>query len=655
MRIYSADLETTVYDNQTYTEAWASALVSLDSDNPLVFHSLEETLEYLDQQDEDAILYYHNLKFDGNFWLSFLINKMKFKQAIDYTPTLVNFKDQKELQERELIYSISSMGQWYTITFKYHKHIYILKDSLKLMPFTLKEIGQAFKTKHQKLDMEYEGYRYAGCEISRAELDYIKNDVLVLKEALNILFEEGHNKLTIGSCCLYEYKKIIGKYDWGIFFPKLEEIELDPDIYGVDNADAYIRKSYRGGWCYLVKGASGKTYHNGTTADVNSLYPSMMSSQSGNRYPVGRPRFWIGDIPDIITKPQSKIASPLYYFIRIRCRFYLKDGMLPFIQIKHNIRYKSTEMLETSDVYNKHDGKYYRYFKDKEGNIHDTHVELTLTCTDWELFQDHYRIEDLEVLDGCYFGSELGIFDEYINKYKQIKMTSKGAKRTLAKLFLNNLYGKLATSMISSFKYAVPQEDGTLSYKVQAEMNKDPVYIACGSAITSYSRNFTIRAAQKNFHGVDKAGFKYADTDSIHCDLPPNKIVGIRVDDNDFCAWKLEACWDEAKFIRQKTYVEHVTHEDLKTIEHPYYNVKCAGMPESCKELFLASMGEEWKNNDTKIELKDKQKEKYKDFLSTKRTLDDFKIGLQIPSKLIPVTIKGGVILKEVDFTMRGI
>ena len=654
MKIYSADLETTVYDNQTYTEAWASALVALDSDTPLVFHSLEETLEYLDLQQEDAVLYYHNLKFDGNFWLSFLINKMQFKQGIEKTATEVYIKRQKELQERELIYSISSMGQWYTITFKYHGYIYTLKDSLKLMPFTLKEIGIAFKTKHQKLDMVYEGYRYAGCEITRAELDYIKNDVLVLKEALNILFEEGHNKLTIGACCLYEYKKMLSAYEWGIFFPKLEEIEIDPLQYGSSNADEYIRKSYRGGWCYLVKGASGKTYHNGTTADVNSLYPSMMHSQSGNEYPVGDPIFWKGDIPWDKIKANG-LHEDKYFFVRIRCRFYLKEGMLPFIQIKHNIRYRSTEMLETSDVYNKKDGKYYRYFKDKEGNIHDTQVEMTLTCTDWILFQEHYNIEDLEILDGCYFGTFPKIFDEYINKYKKIKMTSKGAKRTLAKLFLNNLYGKLATSMISSFKYAVPLEDGTLTYKVQAEMNKNPVFIACGSAITSYSRNFTIRAAQKNFHGVDKPGFKYADTDSIHCDLPPEKIQGIRVDDNDFCAWKLEACWDEAKFIRQKTYVEHVTHEDLKPVEHPYYNLKCAGMPKSCKQLFLASMGEEWEDSNTPLKLTDKQKEKYKDFLSTPRTLDDFKINLKIPSKLVPVTIKGGVILKEVDFTMRGI
>ena len=650
MKIYSADLETTVYEGQDHTEAWSSAIVSLDSNEPLVHHSLAETLDYLDQQDEDAILYYHNLKFDGNFWLSFLLTQMNFKQGLDkYDDGTVKFKDRKELKEREVIYSISSMGQWYTITFKYHSHIYTLKDSLKLMPFKLSEIGEAFKTEHRKLNMEYEGYRYAGCEITDEEMSYIKNDVLVLKEALNIMFAEGHNKLTIGACCLAEYKKMIGKYDWNIFFPRLELIELDPEQYGVDNADAYIRKSYRGGWCYLVKGASGKRYKNGTTADVNSLYPSMMHSQSGNKYPLGKPKFWKGDIPSEAWKKNR------YFFVRIRCRFYLKAGMLPFIQIKHNIKYKSTEMLETSDVYNKKDGKYYHYYKDRDGNIHDTIVELTLTCTDYKLIQEHYKLEDLEILDGCWFYADAGIFDQYIDKYKQIKMNNKGAKRTEAKLFLNNLYGKLATSMISSFKYANILGDDSLGYKVQAEMEKDPVYIACGSAITSYSRNFTIRAAQQNFHGVDQHGFKYADTDSIHCDLAPSEIKGIRVHDTDFCAWKLESCWDEAKFIRQKTYVEHVTHEDLKPIEHPYYNVKCAGMPDSCKELFLASMGEEYIDSEHKLELTDKQKEKYKDFLKTKRTLDHFEVGLKVPSKLLPVAIKGGVILKEVDFTLRDI
>ena len=641
MKIYACDFETPVYENQDHTEVWASAMVGLDDDEPIIHHSIGETLQYLKAQNEDAILYYHNLKFDGNFWLSYLITELGFKQGYEYiSETDIAWKKKKELKNNEVIYSISSMGQWYTITFKYRSHIYELKDSLKLLPFKLEKIGKDFKTKHQKLDMEYEGYRYAGCEITPQEEEYIKNDVFVLQEALNIMFNEGHDKLTIGACCLSEYKKLIGDFDWKIFFPKLQDIPIDETIYNAPTADEYIRKSYHGGWCYLVDGASEKIYKDGTTADVNSLYPSMMSSESGNYYPIGKPNFWRGSkIPVQALKPNR------YYFIRIRCRFYLKKDKLPFIQIKGNKLYKSTEMLKTSDIYNKKTGTYHKTYIDKDGIEHDTKVTLTLTMTDYKLLKEHYDLEDFEILDGCWFFAEIGIFDDYIEKYKKIKMESKGAQRQIAKLFLNNLYGKLATSKISSFKYAFEKEDGALGYKVVIEENKQPVFIACGSAITSYSRNFTIRTAQANFHGANKRGFKYADTDSIHCDLKPNEIVGIKVHDSAFCYWKLESCWDIAKFIRQKTYVEHVTHEDLKPIPKPYYNIKCAGMPDSCKDLFLISMGEQ--------EPTEKQQKKYSEFISQKRTLDDFKIGLKIPSKLVPKQIKGGVVLAETEFTLR--
>ena len=51
---------------------------------------------------------------------------------------------------------------------------------------------------------------------------------------------------------------------------------------------------------------------------------------------------------------------------------------------------------------------------------------------------------DLEILDGCWFYAEKGIFDDYINKYMEIKMNSKGARRTEAKLFLNNLISSMS-------------------------------------------------------------------------------------------------------------------------------------------------------------------------------------------------------------------
>ncbi|MFV3038122.1 DNA polymerase, partial [Klebsiella pneumoniae] len=70
----------------------------------------------------------------------------------------------------------------------------------------------------------------------------------------------------------------------------------------------YVNRSYRGGWCYLARGKEQKLFHNGTTADVNSLYPSMMSSESLNKYPIGEPHFWSGDfIPD-----EAKRATSYY-------------------------------------------------------------------------------------------------------------------------------------------------------------------------------------------------------------------------------------------------------------------------------------------------------------------------------------------------------
>lgn len=644
VRKFMCDFETTVYECQTSTEVWASASVEFYTENVNIFHSIDEQFQYFKALNCDIVAYYHNLKFDGNFWLSYLLTKLKYEQAINYLndeQTQAEFIAIKDMKNKTFRYTISDMGQWYTLTIKVNNHIIELRDSLKLLPFSVKQIGKSFKTKHQKLDMEYIGYRYAGCNITDEEKQYIANDVLVVKEALEQLFNDGHDKLTIGSCCMEEYKKTTGAYDYKDLFPPLDEVALDKNIFGSSNADEYIRHSYRGGWCYLVKGKENKVRHNGTTGDVNSLYPSMMHSQSGNYFPIGKPYFWSGNII-----PNEAIGENKYYFIRIKTRFYIKENKLPFIQIKGNHLYKGTESLATSDILNK-DGTYNRYYKDKNSNIHDSAVIMTVTMTDYKLMLKHYELVDFEILDGCWFYSMKGIFDNYINHYAEIKMNSKGAKRTEAKLFLNNLYGKLASSSNSSFKVAYVKDDESIGFYIVPANNKKVGHIATGSAITSYARNFTITAAQKNYYGVDKAGFIYADTDSIHCDLPADKIKGITVDPVKFCCWKLESSWDTAIFTRQKTYIEHITHNDLIPVDEPYNDIKCAGMPQKCKDLFNKSMqGYEVKESDnyTQSELK---------FLATKRDYSDFKVGLCVPGKLLPKRIKGGVLLVDTTYEMR--
>lgn len=650
-RVFVGDFETTVYKGQVNTEVWASASVEIGTEDVHIFHSIHEQFEYFVSLDCNIVCYYHNLKFDGSFWLSYLLLDRKFNQGYEkFEDGTVKFKQAKDLHNGEVAYSISCMGQWYRIIIKTHSHIIEFRDSLKLLPFSVKRIGESFGTKHKKLDMEYKGVRYAGCTITDEEKEYIANDVLVVKEALEIMFSEGHDKLTIGSCCLAEYKKSVGSLTYKHMFPNLYEIPIDQETYGAPNAGEYIKKSYHGGWCYLARGKEKQIKRNGTTADVNSLYPSMMSSESGNFYPFMEPTFWSGDYI-----PVEAMSVKKYYFVRFRTRFYLKPGKLPFIQIKNTLSYKATEMLETSDIYNPEDGKYYKEKIDVFGHLQPTSVVLTMTMTDFKLFKEHYDLVDFEILDGCYFQAAFGIFDDYINKYKEIKLRSKGAQRELAKLFLNNLYGKMASSTSSSFKVAYDKGDGVLAFYTQPEHDKLPGFIAVGSAITSYARNFTIRAAQANYYGPDKPGFIYADTDSIHCDLPPEEIKGITVHPKNFCCWKLESCWDVGWFVRQKTYIEHVTHEDCEPIDKPYYNVRCAGMPESCKKLFLKSV-EGWDES----ELSDMD-EPTKEFLyedeecakPIRRTLEDFNIGLRVPGKLLPKRIRGGVLLVDSEYKMR--
>ena len=261
------DFETTVYKGQEYTEVWASAIVELNTEDVIILHSLPDTLKYLIDLKTNIVIYYHNLKFDGAFWVDFLL-KSGYTLAVESTGESMfqcEWIPDSKMKHKTFKLSISDMGMWYTVKIKHRDKLIEIRDSLKLLPFSVREIGKSFATKHKKLDMEYLGFRYAGCEITDEEKKYIANDVLVVKEALEIMFKQGHNKLTIGACCLSEYKLLLGGKD--IFdnsFPNLYEIPAPEGTEQLSAGD-YIRKSYKGGWCYLAKGKSKRLLTNGVT------------------------------------------------------------------------------------------------------------------------------------------------------------------------------------------------------------------------------------------------------------------------------------------------------------------------------------------------------------------------------------------------------
>ena len=105
-------------------------------------------------------------------------------------------------------------------------------------------------------------------------------------------------------------------------------------------------------------------------------------------------------------------------------------------------------------------------------------------------------------------------------------------------------------------------------------------------------------------------------------------------------------------FTRQKTYIEHVIAEDLEPIEKPYNNIKCAGMPQKCKDLFELSMqgtanyNEMWSDDERNFLFDENNK-------PIKRDFSDFKIGLSVPDKLRPKRILGGILLVETTYQMH--
>lgn len=223
-RVFVGDFETTVYEGQTYTEVWASALTEVGTGEVVVHNSLDKTYDYIASQKTDMIIYYHNLKFDGTFWLSWLFNH-GYENAF-ILPDVPEWKDEKQMNSKDVKYIISDRGQWYKVVFKVGKYLIELRDSLKLLPFSVKRIGESFGTRHKKLNIQYEGYRVAGGEITEEETRYIMNDVLVVSEALEIMFSRGHKNLTIGACCLSEYKKLWHKWEWNVLFPDVTKTEL---------------------------------------------------------------------------------------------------------------------------------------------------------------------------------------------------------------------------------------------------------------------------------------------------------------------------------------------------------------------------------------------------------------------------------------------
>ncbi len=558
MKRYVADFETTTelsYNIDGCTRVWAYAIVDIDTNEVIDVNNNIDDFFKTAVKLSPCELYFHNLKFDGGFIIDYL-----FKNGW-------RFSEKRKAHTFNTL--IDKMGAFYSmeITIEKYKRRYKsikIYDSLKKLPLKVSQIAKAFDLPLNKLEIDYDEYREVGHTLTDKEREYVIADCLIVAMALKQQFDTGLDKMTIGSDSLTGFKKTMHPSAFSYYYPKLDR-----------KTDERIRASYKGGWTYLNPIYANKRLK-GMSFDVNSLYPTVMYGNMG-LLPVVEPLEFDGEY-------QYDKHYPLY-ILEFEAKFKVKPNYLPTIQLKGSMYFSETEYITDS----------------KEV------VTLCLTSVDFELFKKHYDIEYIKVYGGFKFKGVDDLFRPYIDYWSNIKATSTGGKRQLAKLMLNSLYGKFGTNPLKQSK--IPYyEDGKVAYNLSAQTYDKPVYTALASFVTSYARAYTITTAQNNI-----TRFIYADTDSIYI-VGYDNPIGINIHPTLLGAWKCEGKFIDSLFIRSKTYLKTMEDEPEKI------EVKCAGMPEVVKSLV---------------------------------TYDNFRIGASFDGKLLPKRVEGGIILKDTQFTIK--
>lgn len=533
---FTADFETNV--SETDCRVWAYALCEIGNPNNFIYgNCIDDFIKFCQNKRENYILYFHNLKFDGEYIFSYLLNN-----------GYECIKDKKDRKDKTFTTLISDTGQFYSIEIffetKNPKHInkVTIYDSLKILNFSVEQIAKDFNLPIRKLELDYKTNREIGHILTEHEIEYIKNDVEIMARALKIMFDEDLTKMTIGSDALGNYKKM--NKNFNKYFP-LIPYQIDKDI----------RKSYKGGFTYLNDCYKEKETGAGFVLDVNSLYPSVMMYE---KLPFGDPLFFNG-------KYEKDLLYPLY-IQTFSCIFKVKENKIPTIQIKNNLSFIPNEYIKSSD-----------------GDI----VTLTLTSVDLELFFEHYDVWEITYHSGWKFKAIKGLFTQYIDYWSKQKIDAKKNKNDalyrISKLMLNSLYGKFGLNPDVRSKYPYLNEDGVVKYAMYEQEQRDAIYIPVASFITSYARKKTITTSQKikeytlNKYGKDL--YVYSDTDSIHLLEVNEKELEdiIDIDDYRLGAWKLESKFKKGKYIRQKCYIE-LGYDDV-------LNVTVAGLPKKLAPL----------------------------------------------------------------------
>ena len=424
-----ADFETTSYRyylENGYTKVWLFAVCDNDANITQIGTSIEDYMNYIKTLYGKTI-YFHNLKFDGEFIISYLLNN--------------GWQYYEDLKDCKKGFSclIGEMGEFYGLDIKFTTNkIVHIHDSLKLLPFKVEKIAKDFGLPILKLKIDYDNY-----DITPEKIEYIAHDVKIIAMALSQIKNEGMTRMTTASCAYNMYKSMRSDDFMNNSFPTLSNEFL-----------MKWREAYRGGRSQVNPAYQSIILNNVKRFDINSMYPSIMFNEL---LPYGEP---------IMIENMGETKFELYHCY---IGFKLKEGHLPTLLRKSGLyAYDDSYYIETEGV-----------------------EELYISSIDYELLQRHYNIYFFRIIDMVGFRTTRLLFIDYVSKWYSKKNEDSGAKKIVDKFMLNCLYGKFGSNHEGYHKIPTLDDiTGKVRYTKSEIQEMKKYYLPIAIAITSYAHKY---------------------------------------------------------------------------------------------------------------------------------------------------------------------
>ncbi len=382
-----------------------------------------------------------------------------------------------------------------------------LRCSYILTNMSLGEWTAKMKVEHQKLSgdsFDYDAVRYPWTELTQEQLDYCRNDVLGLVEALRVQLNINDDTLSSIPLTSTGYirrsvKRVMK--NWSYY--GLQAIQPDPDVY------IALREAFRGGDTHCNRFLAGVILKNVKSVDKSSAYPDACVNYDD--FPMGTFRRSIR-----MTVKWAQQLIKLHRAVLMRLRFTnlrLRDEFDPCPYISYS-KVRGVRVYECQ--------------LDNGRILTAPHAEMTMTDIDWCIIEAQYTWDDVQVIDmwDTRKGFLPDILRSLIISYYEDKTKLKGVQGqevyyVKSKNLLNSVYGLQAQDPCKpTTVYDDSQEDifsvveGDIPALLEKSRRQPYGSYQWGVYCTAIAR----RELRKM---ITKAGdnFVYCDTDSV-------KVIG---------------------------------------------------------------------------------------------------------------------------------